>query len=227
MCNLYSNTAAPEAMRRLFAVEAADDGLGNLEPAPAIHPRAEAPVLRRTAEGRRVLGLMHWGFVLPQTSKRTGKPILPKAVTNARDDRLSDSPFWRESFHERRCLVPATSFAEPRGRGPAIYHWFALAGEEPRPLFAFAGLWRHHRGRYRDAQVEIDTYTIVTTTPNDLVRPVHPARMPVILDPADWETWLGGSADAARALLRPFPADRMRVVREGAGETRDPQPVTG
>lgn len=62
---------------------------------------------------------------------------------------------------------------------------------------------------------------MVTTTANELVKPVHPTRMPVILDPADYETWLTGGPDEAAALLRPFPADRMRIVREGVGVTAD------
>ena len=122
---------------------------------------------------------MHWGFRMPQVSKRTGQPIQPRAINNARDDKLLDSRFWRGSFEERRCLVPATSFCEAKGRAPATYYWFALQGEEPRPAFAFAGLWRSFRGNYRDELVEIDTHTVITTTPNELVRPIHPDRMPV------------------------------------------------
>jgi putative SOS response-associated peptidase YedK len=53
---------------------------------------------------------------------------------------------------------------------------------------------------------------MVTTVPNELVKPVHPTRMPVILDPADYETWLNGSANDAMELLRPFPADRMWIA---------------
>lgn len=222
MCNLYANTLPAEAMRRIFVVAPDCDHIGNQPPQSAIHPRADAPVVRREPDGGRALCRMHWGFVLPQESKRTGKPILPKAVTNARDDRLRTSPFWRESFETRRCLVPATAFCEPRGRRPATFVWFALAGEEPRPAFAFAGLWRRYRGRYRDERVEIDTFTIVTTDPNDLVRPIHPDRMPVILAPGDHETWLSGPPDAAAALLRPLPSDRMRIVAKGTDLRADP-----
>lgn len=224
MCNLYSNTTNPEAMRRLFAVAPEEDRLGNLAPAPAIHPRATGAVLRLTREGGRRLETMHWGFVLPQVSKRTGKPILPKAVNNARDDRLRASPFWKASFERRRCLVPATSFCETKGRAPATFVWFAMAGEAARPVFAFAGLWTRYRGRYKEEEVELDCYTVVTTRPNPLVAEVHPDRMPAILPPKDWQTWLEGPPDEAAALIRPFPAEAMRVVREGVGETADPAP---
>jgi len=224
MCNLHANMSTQEAMRRLFDIPAGGDRLGNFAPLPAIYPRHEAPVVRLGREGGRELVAMHWGFVLPQKSKKTGQPILPKAVTNARDDKLRASAFWRESFEERRCLVPATSFAEPKGRRPARYYWFGMAAEEAqaRTPFAFAGLWRRYEGLYRGERVEIDTHTIVTTRPNELVARVHPDRMPVILSSGDYETWLSAPADAAARLLRPFPAEAMRIVREGEGETADP-----
>jgi len=137
--------------------------------------------------GQRELVRMHWGFLMPQVSKKTGQPILPKAVNNARDDKVRNSPFWRDSYEHRRCLVPATSFCEPKGRAPATYYWFGLEGPERRPPFAFAGMWRSFRGRYRDDLVEIDTFTILATTPSKLARPIYPQRMPVILDEDDYE----------------------------------------
>ncbi len=223
MCTLFSNTLPVEAMRRLFAVDPAQDALGNLAPLPAIFPRQNAPVLRLAEDGRRALGLMHWGFLMPQVSRATGAPILPKAVVNARDDRLRASPFWRESFERRRCLIPATAFCEASGAKPAAYHWFAVTGEEPRPPFAFAGLWRRFKGRYRDAEpVTLDTVTMITTTPNAVVRPIHPDRMPAILPPEAWEVWLTGAPDAAHRLIAPWPAERMRVAASGVGLKADP-----
>jgi putative SOS response-associated peptidase YedK len=154
---------------------------------------------------------LHWGFLLPQVSKKTGKPIMPKAVNNARDDKLRSSTFWRKSFVERRCLVPATAFCEAKGSKPATYYWFATEGE---PL-VFAGLWNRFNGLYREEQVSIDTFTIVTTTPNELVAPIHPTRMPVILPEDRWETWMAGSPDAAFQLIEPYPPDKMSIVASG------------
>ncbi|GAA6189870.1 SOS response-associated peptidase [Litorivita sp. NS0012-18] len=223
MCNLYSNTTAADAMRGLFNVEPSMDYMGNAEPLSAIFPKYHAPVLR-VSDGARELVRMHWGFLMPQTSKKTGLPILPRAVNNARDDKLQTSPFWRESFQSRRCLVPASSFCEAKGRNPATYYWFGLTSEEPdeRPPFAFAGIWRHWKGNIKGELVEEDTYSIATTKPNDLVRTIHPDRMPVIVAPEDYETWLTGTAEAASKLLRPLPADQMRIVLKGESEKSDP-----
>jgi putative SOS response-associated peptidase YedK len=156
--------------------------------------------------------MMHWGFLMPQVSKKTGKPILPKAVNNVRDDRLRASPFWRESFDRRRCLIPGTAFCEAKGKSPATYYWFGIKGDEEKTPFAFAGIWRNFKGRYRDELVEIETYSMVTTTPNAVVSPIHPDRMPAILEEGDHDTWLGGSPDDAFATIKPYPAERMQII---------------
>ena len=121
----------------------------------------------------------------------------------------------------RRCLVPASSFCEAKGRNPARHFWFGLAGDEPRPPFAFAGLWRDFQPGLSGQQADEVAHTLITTTANDIVRPVHPDRMPVIFDPSDYEQWLTGSADEAKELLRPFPTERMRIVAEGEGLRSD------
>ncbi len=74
MCNLYSNTMPPAAMRQLFAVDAKYDQLGNAEPLPAIFPKGTAPIVALDDDRKRALWNTHWGFVLPQVSKKTGKP---------------------------------------------------------------------------------------------------------------------------------------------------------
>ncbi len=62
---------------------------------------------------------------------------------------------------------------------------------------------------------------MITTTANELVKPVHPERMPVILRPDDYEQWLKGSANDANDLLGPYPADDMRVIKSGEDERQD------
>jgi putative SOS response-associated peptidase YedK len=139
-------------------------------------------------------------------------------VTNTRDDKIN-SPFWRQSLERRRCLVPASSFAEPNPRvKPVTWHWFAMAGEEPRPLFAFAGIWTRYKGPVKkDGEtVEQDVFSFMTTTPNALVGSINHERMPVLLseEPA-FSSWLKGTPDEARALLTEYPPERMRMVQSG------------
>lgn len=213
MCNLYSMTTNQEAMRRLFK---ADDRLGNQPPLPAIFPDMAAPVCRTAKDGGQELVSMRWGF----------PKVRHNYVTNIRN--LS-SQYWRGWLDKPqfRCLVPATSFSEyhPTAKdekGRKLASWFALNGEESRPLFAFAGLWRPWDGERKKGEVgTFNLFAFLTTEPNDVVAPIHPKAMPVILRPSDYETWLTAPADEAVQLQLPFPASDMHLAFTGAKE--DPQ----
>ena len=92
--------------------------------------------------------MMTWGFVLPQQGKA------PKWVNNTRDDKVMSSGFWKSSFIERRCLIPATSFAEyhPTVRdekGHKAVVWFSVAGDRSTLRFRrhLAALARRLEGR--------------------------------------------------------------------------------
>jgi putative SOS response-associated peptidase YedK len=168
--------------------------------------------VRKVDDGEREISLLSWGFVLLQDGRA------PKRVTNTRDDKVR-SGFWRDSFATRRCLVPASSFCEPHdGRKPATWHWFALKGEQPRPLFAFPGIWRRWQGPVKKGgpNVDIEVYSIMTTQPNALTASINHERLPVLLtEEQEFETWLSGSPAEAFGLVRSFDPDRMRIVQEG------------
>jgi putative SOS response-associated peptidase YedK len=165
-----------------------------------------APVVRRTQDGERELVELSWGFVLPQPGKA------PRRVTNTRDDK-TDSPIWRDSLVERRCLVPVTSFCEPNADVIAISD-----EQDPRPLFAFAGIWRVWNGPVKKdgPAVALDVFSIITTTPNALVETVNHERMPVLLAGEEAQAqWMDGSYAEATALLTPYPPEKMRLVQTG------------
>lgn len=213
-CNLYSLTKAPKALADLFRVPR--NRITAFDPLTAIFPGHTAPVVRCTSDGSREVVPMSWGFVLPV------KDRAPRRVTNTRDDKVWDSTFWRSSFEQRRCLVPATSFAEPHdGRTPATWHWFALQGNDARPLFAFAGIWRTWKGPIKKdgPEVVLDTYSFMTTEPNALTRTINHERSPVILTTSeDWDSWLTSSPDEAFRVVTPIDASRLRIVQEGSSK---------
>lgn len=70
-------------------------------------------------------------------------------------------------------------------------------------------------------------HAVLTTGANELVRDIHD-RMPVILPPASYDTWLdcGTGPDALLALLRAFPASSMSVrpVSGVVGSSRNEGP---
>ena len=118
-----------------------------------------------------------------------------------------------------------TAFHETKGEKPATDFWFGLAAQvanDWRP-FAVAGLWRLEREEFRPEGEDGLTHKMVTAGASDLIRPIRKhERMPVILDPDRYDTWLKGSVDEALALLRPYPSDRIRIVQLGIGEKSDP-----
>ena len=216
MCNLYSMTRPVDSVRELFRVS--HNQSSAIEPADAIFPGRTAAVVRLVEDGEREIVPMSWGFVLRQPGKAT------RRVTNTRDDRALTSPFWNASVRQRRCLVPASSFCEPHGsRTPVTWHWFGLAGDEPRPLFAFAGLWQRHRGPIKKdgPAVDLDVFSFMTSEPNAMTASINHERSPVLLTHDDeWQTWTSGSVDQAMQLVKPISPERLRIVQEGF-EKRD------
>ena len=209
MCNLYSLRTSRAALARKFGLS--DNRMAAFEPLPGIFPGYMAPVIRRTADHERELVLLSRGFVLLQHGRA------PKRVTNTRDDKVA-TPFWKDSFERRRCLVPASSYCEPKGEKPATWHWFALKGGEPRPLFAFPGLWRTWHGptRKNGPNITQEVFSFMTTLPNTLATTVNDERMPVLLtEEAELETWLSGTPEEAFRLIRSLDADAMHIVQSG------------
>ena len=184
MCNLYRMTKGTAEVANLFKVE--PDLAANY--AQEVYPGYPGLVV---ADG--AARAMNWGFPVVLKGKQ-GQPLKPKPVTNARDDKLLTS-FWRDSFAKRRCLIPVTRWAEPRGAaGRMTRSWYALPD---RDVIAVAGLWR------RTAEWG-DCYTMVMADSSPHMADVHD-RMPVILEPGEWTQWTTGSLDDALALVRTMP----------------------
>src|SRR5262245_14232245 len=106
MCNLYSLHRNRDVIGRHFRV--AHNRSVAVDPLSAIFPGYVAPIVRKAPDGERELVTMNCGFVLLQNERA------PKRVTNVRDDKILTSPFWKKSFEQRRCLVPASSYCEPK-----------------------------------------------------------------------------------------------------------------
>ncbi|MGZ2259994.1 SOS response-associated peptidase [Roseobacter sp. A03A-229] len=218
MCNLYSMTMPLDAMRNMFDVAPENSTVGNMEPRRSVWPKHRAPIV--VADGDiRTMCLASWGFLTPNKSRKTGKWLLPTAWNNTREDKVWSTPLWYGSFKNRRCLVPATAYAEATGSMPATYHWANVKDAEG---FAFAGIWKHQIGTFGDTDVDETVFSIMTTTPNEFAVQYH-NRMPVILDRRDYDQWLRGSADEAYSLLGGLPADRMQLIGEGEGMREQPE----
>ena len=202
MCNLYRMTKGTQEVAAMFAV-AADTGANY---GAEVYPGYPGLVV---ADGQAVA--MTWGFPLALKGKQ-GQPLKPKPVTNARTDKLGTA-FWRDSFARRRCLIPVSQWAEPRGAtGRMTRSWYGLPGEDE---FAVAGLWR------RTAEWGA-CYTMVMTESSPQMADVHD-RMPVILRAEDWPRWTVGSAADAAALCQTWPG--ALTADHTAGRWADDAPL--
>lgn len=193
MCNLYELEVAGQT--NIFGKNF-KDLKGNLPP-QEVYPGGQGIVMKSDGE----LKVMTWGFPLKQLSKKTGKPIKPKAVNNARTDKLM-TPYWKGAFQNpaQRCLIPVSAFAEAAGEpGKKTRTWLSVKDE---PIFACAGIWRR-------SDEWGDVYSMVMTDARDDLKDVHD-RMPVILKADDYEQWLTDEASSALSLCVPFGGE-MRV----------------
>ena len=191
MCGRYTLTMPIDSMRALFGF----DTLPNLAARYNVSPGQDVPAVRSGEAGNRVLVILRWGLV-PSWAK---DPAIGNRMINARGDTVAEKPSFRNAFRRRRCLLPADGFYEwqPIGKGPKQPWYIRLEGGAP---FAFAALWEHWQGA--DGS-ELETCTIVTTDANEVLTPIH-HRMPVILPPAAFETWLSGEASEALSLIAPY-----------------------
>jgi putative SOS response-associated peptidase YedK len=180
-------------------------------------PQSAQPAVRLNRDsGSREFALLRWGLV-PFWAKDAK---LGYSTFNARSEEASRKPAFREALKTRRCLVPADAFYEWKRLDAKTKQPFAIALKSGEP-YAFAGLWDRWQPNESAA---LETFTILTTGPNELMKPIH-NRMPVILEPCDYDRWLD-TGDPARPpvdLLRPFPAEEMRAwpVSNRVGNVRN------
>lgn len=172
-----------------------------------IAPTQPVPVIRQSPKGPvRDLSLMKWGLI-PHWAKT---PSIATNAINAKSETAVTKPAFHDPLRLRRCLIPADGFYEwaKTANGKQPYCFEVNEGE----LFAFAGLWdgwKSADGRW------MKTCSVLTTTPNAVTATVHD-RMPVILDPDQYDRWLDPgmhNIEAISQLLKPYDARLMRCYR--------------
>jgi putative SOS response-associated peptidase YedK len=136
----------------------------------------------------------------------TKDPAIGNRLINGRSETAATKPAFRKPLRERRCLILADGFYEWKREGSRKQPYYITLREgEP---FAFAGLWDRWHPPDGDP---LETCTILTTTPNDVVQRLHD-RMPVILPSASYSLWLDPNVrdlEPLQALLQPYAAEKM------------------
>ncbi|MEH2073127.1 MAG: SOS response-associated peptidase [Nostoc sp.] len=199
MCGRFTLNQSAEALAQVFHVEPVLDLAADFNIAPT---RMVATVLRNPESEKREFKQLYWGLI-PSWAKDAG---MGAKLINARAETVAEKSAFRSAFKHRRCLVLADGFYEwQRQPGKKQPFYFRLQDGQP---FAFAGLWERWRSPTNE---EVISCTILTTAANELLQPIH-ERMPVILEPQDYDLWLDSQVQTPQTLqelLRPYPAPAM------------------
>lgn len=201
MCGRYALYGPRSRVRERFGVEP-DEWAERYN----IAPSQVAPVVRAVDGGRQIVAA-RWGL-LPSWVKEPGRMAHP---INARIETAAEKPMFRHAFKRSRVLVPASGFYEwrpvPGGKQP----YFVCSRN--RDLLAFAGLLECWEG----ADGPLQSFAILTTAANETMRPIHD-RMPVIIEPEDFDAWLDPAltdANLVRELAGGSPAGDIEAYTVG------------
>ena len=178
-----------------------------MEPRFNIAPTQLAPVVRQLGEERKV-DLLEWG-IIPSWPK---EGAVASRLINARAETVHEKLSFRDAYIFRRCLIPADGFYEWRKDGSRKQPF--RIGFRNGKTFAFAGLYQAHVPHdYSKNRSGLNgNFSIVTTVANKKLAPIH-HRMPVIVEPRDFNRWLKGTPKDAQAIMGPFDPSDMIFYR--------------
>lgn len=210
MCGRYTLHTSREQVIETFKVARDLVDRNTLFSRYNIAPSQTVAAIRvSTEDGVRELVPFRWGLI-PQWTK---EPRTEYSTINARAETVAEKPAFRAAFRQRRCLIIADGFfewAQPReGKGKDPWYITMRSGQP----FAFAGLWERWEPSQGSEAAPVESSTIIVTDANELLGRIHD-RMPVILNPADYDTWLDPKSFdriALTGMLRPFDAEKMEM----------------
>jgi len=181
-------------------------------PNPNVSPTNAIPGVR-LVDGARVATSYLWGFLPPNAPSRAF--ISEYFTFNARADKIASGRLYSKPFNSQRCLIAVNAWFEWPKIGGAKKGTPCTITPTTGDLFVFAGLW----GPWTDPETGLhhDTATVITVEPNELIAELPHHRMPAILAPPDWATWLDPATPVAdlQALLRPAPSEWMEARAAG------------
>ena len=171
MCSRFAVDIKLEHLPGILKEVLSENHKKHFAPRPIVRPSEPVLALRQN-EGKTEASLMLWGLIPSWTKDLDAGP----RPFNARSETIAEKATFRGAWRNRRCTIPASSFYE---KG------FRIRKKDCKP-FWLAGLW--DRWGAVDGS-ELDTCTVLTTDPNELIRPLH-NRMPVIIPEGLEEAWI-------------------------------------
>jgi putative SOS response-associated peptidase YedK len=186
MCGRFVITSPPAALRQIFGYIEQP----NFPPRHNIAPTQPIPVVI-VENGIRHFRLMRWGL-LPAWVKDPGKFAL---LINARGETVREKPAFKNAIKRRRCLIPADGYYEwqvsEKRKRP---HFIHRRDGQPIGLAGLAETWIGPNGE------ELDTVAIVTAPASPDLAVLH-HRVPVTIEPGDFERWLDCGDDNAEKVM--------------------------
>src|SRR6476620_3296189 len=204
MCGRVIQKSGPLRLAIVEGLDDSDSRLGNVPRRYNAAPSQELLVIRQNHKtGERSLDLLKWGLIPHCCSDPRGgcRPI------NAKAESVSRLPTFRDAYALRRCIVPVDGFFEWRAiRGAGRKQPYAIAMKDGSP-FGLAGLWENWRNPNTGEWER--TFAVITVPSNELVGQIH-NRMPAILQPRGYDSWLGLELDP-HYLLITYPSEPMTM----------------
>jgi putative SOS response-associated peptidase YedK len=184
-------------------------------PNPNVAPTNAIPGVR-LENGRRVASSYLWGFLPPNAPSRAF--ISQYFTFNARADKIANGRLYSKPFKSQRCVIAVSAWFEwpkaPGAKKGTPCTIVPTVGD----MFVFAGLW----GPWRDPMtgLDLETATVITTDPDELIAELPHHRMPAILPASDWATWLDPATPVPdlQALLKPCPSTWLEARAAGISE---------
>ncbi len=187
---------------------------GNFQPDYNISPGKNALVI--TGENQSQLQLFQFGLT-PYWAKKQMYLFNARAEGDYNKDNNTGysgskgiilKPSFRKPIRSQRCLVVASAFIEGTTNDGLNKPYLIYLKKHP---FAFAGIWDTWNHPERD--VPVNSFSIITTTANEILQRLPHQRMPVILAEENYHAWLDTNTDLGNitGLLRPYPAHLMNA----------------
>lgn len=201
MCGRFTNELTWPELYALYNIHNEGPPASNAQPRYNIAPTQDVDFVHLDKAGNMELDRGRW-WLVPFFAKE-----LPKAAMfNARIETVDTSGAFRDGFKSRRCLIPADGYfewtknEEDGGKDPWLLQ---LPSGAP---FSFAGIWA------RNDNLGVTSCTIITAPAVPEIANIH-TRMPIILAPEAYSTWLNTQIQGtdAKALLLDAQIDSQLV----------------
>jgi putative SOS response-associated peptidase YedK len=196
MCGRYGRRGDKQKIAEAFHVTSSLEDLDFGETFDAA-PGSVQPVVYLSEAGERELGIMRWGFKLPD-----------RLLFNVRSEGVSAAKFWKDKFAEHRCIVPASSYFEWKDSDvkPKPKYEIELLDREYLGIAGVWALWKNPKSSQWER-----TFATFTSEPNALIEKIH-IRQPIVIEPQDFEEWLQPSERLPVHLLRVLSEEDMKMT---------------